>query len=471
MAQNKLNKPKVKAFFNRFAFRAVPLALLFALPAFSQTPHTESYQLGMRIQEGIQKGDLSAFAKAFDAEALANRTLSQLKLPEPIKDHLRRGMQPRATAESVAESVANFGRNGSFVGVRRFQDEYHLLFRYVAERDSLAYYGFVIGEVQLSRVTLVDVYFFAPPGMLSDTIRRQCLLLLANVEKSQLENLEARQKDFIASQPDWTRFVALCAAGDNAGAAELFARLPATLRGEKLALFNRTRAAVGAGEEEFLATINSWRDLYPKDPSAEMFVSNYYWDKNQDSKALAAFGRLNDLLAGEPKLDLRMARLHLELNQPREAKVCLWQAARRDPPDAGAFIGLLQNTLAERNYEETARALTLQEAAFNVDLREKVKTEPTYEDFRKSPSYQTWLNQGRDQSKTALADTSTAAAPNSLTLQGVMFAGPKSSALISGKTVFVGDSVRGYKVIKIEPDRVTLQTTKGERRVLTSSRS
>jgi hypothetical protein len=198
MAQNKLNKPKVKAFFNRFAFRAVPLALLFALPAFSQTPHTESYQLGMRIQEGIQKGDLSAFTKAFDAEALANRTLSQLKLPEPIKDHLRRGMQPRATAESVAESVANFGRNGSFVGVRRFQDEYHLLFRYVAERDSLAYYGFVIGEVQLSRITLVDVYFFAPPGMLSDTIRRQCLLLLANVEKGQLENLEARQKDFIA---------------------------------------------------------------------------------------------------------------------------------------------------------------------------------------------------------------------------------------------------------------------------------
>jgi hypothetical protein len=285
-----------------------------------------------------------------------------------------------------------------------------------------------------------------------------------------LESLEPKQKDFLTAQADWNAFVAQCQAGENKLAADAYAKLPASLRNDKLALFQRTRAALGASEPDFLAAIMPWRELYPRDPSIEMFVSSYYWDKSEDAKALAAFGRLNDLLGGDPKLDLRMARLHLELNQPREAKVRLWQAVQRDPPDAGAFIGLLQSTLAEKSYEETARALSLQEAAFGVDLKSKVKEEPSYEGFRRSSFYQAWLTQAADQAKAA-PPAPASGSPDSLTLQGVMFSPAKSSAMINGKTVFVGDSVAGYKVIKIEAQSVTLQTPAGERRVLSSRRS
>jgi len=460
----------VKAIISHFVFWGAHAALFVAFQAAGQTLHTPSYQLGMAIQEGLRKGDLSAFEKAFDAEALINRSLSQVKLPDPLMDNLRNRLKPRATSEAVAQTVANYGKNGGFVGVRQMQDEYHLLFRYSSERDSLAYYGFVIGDAQPGRVTLVDVYSLAPPEMLSELIRRQCLLLMTNVDPRALESLEPKQKDFLTAQADWNAFVAQCQAGENKLAADAYAKLPASLRNDKLALFQRTRAALGASEPDFLAAIMPWRELYPRDPSIEMFVSSYYWDKSEDAKALAAFGRLNDLLGGDPKLDLRMARLHLELNQPREAKVRLWQAVQRDPPDAGAFIGLLQSTLAEKSYEETARALSLQEAAFGVDLKSKVKEEPSYEGFRRSSFYQAWLTQAADQAKAA-PPAPASGGPDSLTLQGVMFSPAKSSAMINGKTVFVGDSVAGYKVIKIEAQSVTLQTPAGERRVLSSRRS
>jgi hypothetical protein len=440
--------------------------LLATLQVSAQTVHTESYQLGMKIQDGLRKGDLSAFEKAFDPEMLANRTLEPFKLPDQLKQYLRAAMQPRATAEGVAEAFVRNGKNGAFVGVRRFQDEYHLLFRYAEDRDSVAYLGYVIGDVQYGKVTLVDVYSFAPAEMLSETIRRQCLLLLTNVDKTVLENLDPKQKDFMKSQAEWNSFVAHCQAGENTLAAESYTKLPLSLRTDKYVLFNRTRAALGASEADFLAAITPWRENYPKDPALEMFVSNYYWAKNQDAKALAAFDRLNELLGGDPRLDLRLARLHLELSQPREAKVRLWQAVRRDPPDAGAFVALLQDTLSEGSYEETARALSLQEAAFGVDLKEKVKAEPTYEGFRQSTFYQAWLKQDRDQK--AIQSASKTATGDSLTLQGVMFAPSKSSALINGKTVFVGDAVGGYKVIKIEQQSVTLQTPAGERRVLST---
>jgi hypothetical protein len=450
-----------------FVFWCVHAVVFAVLHASAQTVHTESYQLGMRIQDGIRKGDLSAFEKAFDPEVLANRTLEPLKLPDQLKQYLRGAMQPRATAEGVAEAFVSNGKNGAFVGVRRFLDEYHLLFRYAGDRDSVAYLGYVIGDVQYGKVTLVDVYSFAPAEMLSETIRRQCLLLLTNVDKSVLESLESKQKDFMKSQAQWNTFVTHCQAGENALAAEAYVKLPASLRIDKYVLFNRTRAALGASEADFLAALIPWRENYPKDPALEMFASNYYWTKNDDAKALAAFERLNELLGGDPKIDLRLARLHLELNQPREAKVRLWQAVQRDPPDASAFVALLQDTLSNRSYEETARALSLQEAAFGVDLKEKVKAEPTYEGFRQSPFYQAWLKQDRDQAK-PIQSASTTATGDSLTLQGVMFAPSRSSALINGKTVFVGDAVAGYKVIKIEQQSVTLQTPAGERRVLST---
>jgi hypothetical protein len=114
--------------------------------------------------------------------------------------------------------------------------------------------------------------------------------------------------------------------------------------------------------------------------------------------------------------------------------------------------------------------LSLQEAAFGVDLKSKVKEEPSYEGFRRSSFYQAWLTQAADQAKAA-PPAPASGSPDSLTLQGVMFSPAKSSAMINGKTVFVGDSVAGYKVIKIEAQSVTLQTPAGERRVLSSRRS
>ena len=445
------------------------MTLLVAFNAAAETLHTDSYFLGIRIQEGIRKGDLSALEKAFDTDALTSRTLGPLKLPDAAKDYLARAMQSRTTSKAVAEAFAGNGKNLAFVGVRRMLEEYCLLFRSVADHDEIGYCGCVIGEAGGGRVTLIDVYSCAPAEMLSDTIRRQCLVLLAKGETNLLEGLDARHKDLIMAQSELTRFSSACESGDNATATEIYAKLPASLRTEKFVMFDRTRVALHAGEADFLAAIRPWRETYPDDPALEMFVSNYYWLKNDNQKAIKSFERLNELLGGDAKLDLRMARLDLESGLQRSAKIRLWQAVHRDPPDAASFVALLQTTLSEGSYEETAQALSLQETTFGVDLKDKVKAEPSYEAFRRSAAYQAWLK-GPPVADPG-ATTQVAANPDALTLQGVMFVPSRPSALISGKTVFVGDKVKGYKVVKIEPQSVTLQSAAGEIRVLSSKGS
>jgi hypothetical protein len=58
----------------------------------------------------------------------------------------------------------------------------------------------------------------------------------------------------------------------------------------------------------------------------------------------------------------------------------------------------------------------------------------------------------------AAAVTNEAAAPTlpALTLQGVVFSRTRPSAVISGKTVFLGDRVRDFRVMAIGQDSATL---------------
>jgi len=56
--------------------------------------------------------------------------------------------------------------------------------------------------------------------------------------------------------------------------------------------------------------------------------------------------------------------------------------------------------------------------------------------------------------------------PPAFKLQGIFFNPKHPSAMVSGKTVFVGDRVKGAKVISIEPETVTIVTQEGETKVM-----
>lgn len=53
-----------------------------------------------------------------------------------------------------------------------------------------------------------------------------------------------------------------------------------------------------------------------------------------------------------------------------------------------------------------------------------------------------------------------------LKLQAIFYNQTKSSAIVNGKTVFVGESVAGWSVAGIEPKSLTLQNSSGETNIL-----
>jgi len=441
--------------------------LLFIVgAAHSQTTHTEAYRLGVALQDNVQKGDISLFAKTFDRDAFLDRVIEPIKITDALQENLRTNLQSKISSDDVAEAVRKNGRAFTFVGVRRFNNEYQLLFRSIGPNNGLVYYGYPMGKSASGAITLVDVFCFAPPELMSETIRRGCLTAVAAVDKSAVEDWTEKQKDYIDSQQDWNDFANQCIAGRHAVAEKTYTKLPASLGSDPYLLYQRARVAIREDESTFLAAIAPWQKERPNDPALQLLVSEYYVQRNRAVEAIVAYDKLNAQLGGDPQLDLRIAKLHAGLGHTNEVRTNLWQAINRDPPDAVAFAELLSWNLLEHNYEQAARVLTLQEKMFHADLKPAIRSDERFKEFRQSAPGKKWLAAGPvviDRDAPAAASRP---ASETLKLQAILFGTATPSALINGKTVFVQDKIGVYQVVKIEPQSVTLRSSTGDMRML-----
>src|SRR5690242_11156078 len=94
----------------RFLASSILFILLFTrnfCPA--QSTHTEAYRLGLALQESVQKGEISLFAKTFDREAFLDRVLESIKLSNALQENLRTNLQSRISSDDVAEALRKNG--------------------------------------------------------------------------------------------------------------------------------------------------------------------------------------------------------------------------------------------------------------------------------------------------------------------------------------------------------------------------
>lgn len=431
-----------------------------------ETAHTEAYRLGLALQDSVQKGDASLFAKTFDRDAFLNRVMQPIKMSDALQENLWTNLETKVSSDDIADAVRKNGRNFTFVGVRRFDNEFQLLFRVIGPNNGLAYFGYPIGKSPSGGITLVDVLCFAPPELMSETLRRGCLTAIAAADKSAVEHWAAKQKDFADSQQDWNEFASECQEGRYTVAEKTYVKLPTSLRNDPFILFQRARVALREDERTFLGAIADWKKERPNDPALQLLISGYYVQRNQAAETIAAYEKLNTQLGGDPQLDIRIAKLHAGLGHTNDARTNLWQAINRDPPDPVAFAELLSWNLLERNFEQAARVLILQEKLFHADLKPAIRSDARFHDFRKSIAGKKWLEAGPVVIDPDAPNTVIRSASDTLKLQGILFGTATPSALINGKTLFVQDKIGAYQVIKIEPQSVTLRSTAGDMRML-----
>ncbi len=187
---------------------------------------------------------------------------------------------------------------------------------------------------------------------------------------------------------------ALSRSGDGRGALEIYARLPAEFQHDKTVLLTRVEAAHLLGGKEYDDALQAVRSAIPGDPCLDFILVDYYSAHHQYEELRAAIDRLDRRIGGDPYQDARRAVSYMQEKRYRLARKYAQKAINAEDTLLLGYCVLLQTALAERDFDEARRLLTVMEEKSLMRFSD-LTTVPAYAEFVKSPQYQTWLKRAK----------------------------------------------------------------------------
>jgi hypothetical protein len=360
-------------------------------PAVVQPSEDECVQFARSMEATVKQGDLKAFDRLVDWNALLNRATDSLGFSPQNRAGFHRGVLDSVTSDKglAAQITGQVARGGSykFLRVRERNGQPTVLLRLVSDAG-LNYHEWLLTKVG-GNVLASDIYIYISGELLSDTLRRSALPVAKELSKTFIERLTVAESEYVKNFDQLAKMMEQVQTGNHAEALETYARLPEVLRREKGALLARYQAAANIGEAELLKVVEDFRGYYPDDVCMDFLLIDYHVLRQEHDQALAAMDRLDASVGGDPHLNLLRADTVYRQGDKAKAFDLVREANAADPDAIEPYWSLLGLTVLEKDHDKTLAALNRIESRFGVDLS-GVAQAPEYEEFRKSSQGQEW---------------------------------------------------------------------------------
>jgi len=239
-----------------------------------------------------------------------------------------------------------------------------------------------------------DIFVFLTAEHLSHAFRR-CWLSLAKVALQEIVGEFSELDDpFLIHIDDVVSMDALVDLGRYAEALELYRRFPESLRKNKSLMANALTAAQGVSEEDYAEIIDDFRKAYAHEAALALVLIEGYSARKRFDRALCCVERLSTLVGGDSLLAAKRAAFLLELGRVAEARQAIDLVIAGEPDEYDGFAIGLDVALAERNFEDVLKYLTILEGRFDIEL-DDLEESDDFAEFVISPQYQAWLNAHR----------------------------------------------------------------------------
>ncbi len=296
-----------------------------------------------------------------------------------------------------SQAVKEVAEDGSYrllrVAVRDGRPR--VLFRLLNARSGLNYHEWELVRCPDGQVRAADVFVYLTAENLSRTFRRMFLPMAAQGASDLASRLQGWESEFLANTPALREMNLANLAGRYQEALDAYGRLPAGLRADKAVLILRLQAAQRLSDEAYAAALEDFRAHHADDPCAALVSVDYFVLKKQFAKGVEMADLVEKAVGGDPYLHALRSGLHRQAGDLAAARKAAEQAVREEPTLQEGYWGLVEVTLAEKKYDETARLLTTLEAKFAVTFGD-LKDQPEYAEFVKSSPYQQWLKRKKD---------------------------------------------------------------------------
>jgi hypothetical protein len=380
-----------------FACLLLAFVFIVPVPAMAQTEaptDDECAMFGQQIASWLTKHDLTTFEQSLDSQALVDRMMAGIDLPEKAASDFRTGVM-NGIKTNLERGFGNV-QKAQFLRVIQRPGGKRAIVR-VNLKIGINYFEFICARQATGELKWIDVFVYSTGDTLSNTLRDVVLPAIAEMQKGLMERLAGSESNYIKHLPEIEDAMNLLRDGKPAEAESLLKALPVEMQTDRIVLMARCRVEQTVNQNEYLNVIREWEKTYPNDPALALISIDSDLLRKDFAGAIAHVDRLDRMVGGDPYQNFIRGNIYFAAKNYAMAKQAENAALQADPHLASAYDVLLNISLAEEDYDGTAAILERVEHTYpHADMAKAMKSRPAYAKFMLSPAYAKWIGQRSD---------------------------------------------------------------------------
>jgi tetratricopeptide (TPR) repeat protein len=380
---------------------AVP-AVSPAPPVTEGTPasEAETKEFAAQVDAAAAAKDLAKLSTLLNLEDLLIRATSDLPIPAgqraSFDQQFRRAAQQNPIAGQVHKELESEGTY-KLLRVRTVDGRPRALFRLISSETGTNYHDFLLTRRPDGAVRIEDIYIVGTGEQLSQSMRRLLVPLVAEMNRGLLADLRGADKTFLNNGPKLQSFRTAVRDDRAKEAIAIYQSFPAELREHKVIVLLYMKAAMKAGNDEYLTALETFRRLFPTDPAVDLLSIDYFILKKQYDDALKGVERAYKAVGGDPSLRAIEANILAEAGRFKAARAAAERGIAEEPDLAEIYWSRLSVALKEKNHADTLAWLKKIVEKCRVEIGNLTKADD-YAAFVKSPQHAEWLKwyEGRE---------------------------------------------------------------------------
>lgn len=355
----------------------------------------EYYEAALVIEAATQLLDAQALAERFDSHATLQNALRDIDIPDAQRQNiLSKFLSQSGNRDHLADMIiaeVSQGATYQLLRVRKKRGRYWALFRLHNEEQGVNYHDLCLHKKSSGEIEATDLYVLSTGELMSQTLRRIALPLLANENRSLLQKLLKSESDYAKHWPEIQSMQLAMRNHDGDRAIEVYHQLPQTVQEDKTVLLMRITAASRAkNDSDYADGLGDLKRLFPGEPMIELMNMDVMFLERKFEKMRASIDFIDKFVEGDPFLDVLRAASYREAGDLKTAEPLALKAAADPRLDASPYWELITIALRAEDHEKTLKYLLEVEERVPLVFND-LSDFPEYAGFVKSPQYQTWL--------------------------------------------------------------------------------
>lgn len=359
----------------------------------------ELQAFGKQIQQIVNSQDPSQFRALFNWNTFINRTLAEFEQNPAVKQAIqpiRKQLETTYTegkqgvdTELLAEIVN--GGDYHFLSIRKEQNQYKVIFRFVGPDWNLNYHALIIEKQQSGELKIVDIDSFATGELVSESIKWFLMPKIHEAQLSVQDKLSAEEKSRIQEQKK--RYAFLNLSSEKVDPFKAYQQLPKQYKSDKVILLRLSQDTIEKeNDKRYQQVLNVYRKYHPKDAAVELLSVDYFTMMSNYPKAMESIDRLNaSIKTVDPYLYSLKAGILIETGDINLAGKYAGKASEIEPDLLQPYLHLINISVMQTNFDNTIKYLDILKTKFGFKYEDLDLSEvENYSKFIESPQFKKW---------------------------------------------------------------------------------